>query len=141
MGYELKTKLNDGDVKEFLDSVENDKRRQDAFQMLDMMKSITGEDPKMWGSSIIGFGTYHYVYASGQEGDWMAAGFSPRKTALTLYIMAGFPRFEELMKDLGTYKTGKSCLYIKKLEDVNLDILKKLIKESYEFTIENNQGC
>lgn len=139
--YELKTKVNDADVVEFLKSVENDKRREDAFRVLDIMTEVTGEEPKMWGKSIIGFGSYHYVYASGQEGDWMATGFSPRKQSMSLYIMAGFPKFEELMKDLGKYKTGKSCLYINKLEDVDEGVLKKLIKLSYDHTIETNRGC
>ncbi len=139
--YELKTKINDGDVGAFLKSVDNKKRREDALRMLDIMTEVTGQEPKMWGKSIVGFGTYHYVYASGQEGDWMATGFSPRKQSLTLYIMAGFPRFGELLKDLGKYTTGKSCLYIKRLEDVNLDVLKDLIRLSYEHTISTNKGC
>ena len=139
MVYKLNTKLNDGDVRQFLNSVENEKRRVDAFQVLDMMSEVTGEEPKMWGSSIIGFGSYHYVYASGQDSDWMATGFSPRKTALTLYIMAGFPKFEELLDKLGKYKHGKSCLYINKLEDVDEVILRKLIKLSFDWTIKNNK--
>jgi hypothetical protein len=139
--YEPKTKLNDSDVEAFLSTIADDKRREDAFRVLDIMSECTREEAKMWGSSIIGFGSYHYVYASGQEGDWMAAGFSPRKTALTLYIMAGFPRFDELMKKLGKYRTGKSCLYIKKLEDVDVDVLKELITASYRHTVENNEGC
>ena len=139
--YELKTKVNDGDVRAFLESVEHDKRREDALRMLDIMSEVTGEEAKMWGKSIVGFGTYHYVYASGQEGDWMAAGFSPRKQSLTLYIMAGFPRFEALMKNLGKYTTGKSCLYIKKLEDVDEKVLRGLIRASYEHVKRTNKGC
>ena len=139
--YELKTKVNDGDVRAFLESVDHDKRREDALRMLDIMSEVTGEEPKMWGKSIVGFGTYHYVYASGQEGDWMAAGFSPRKQSLTLYIMAGFPRFEALMKELGKYTTGKSCLYIKKLEDVDEKVLRDLIRASHEHVKRTNKGC
>jgi hypothetical protein len=129
--YELKTKVNDADVLEFLNSVENTKRRQDSFAILDIMSEITGEEPKMWGKSIVGFGSYHYVYASGQEGDWMAIGFSPRKQSLTLYIMSGFKAYDELLAKLGKYKTGKSCLYINKLEDVDEGVLRELIRESF----------
>jgi hypothetical protein len=94
------------------------------------MKQVTKSEPKMWGSSIVGFGTYHYKYESGREGDWFITGFSPRKQNLTLYIMGGFARYDELMKQLGKHKTGKSCLYIKYLADVDLPTLKKLIQES-----------
>lgn len=107
------------------------------------MEEITGEPAKMWGDSIVGFGSYHYKYASGQEGDWMLTAFSPRKQNLTLYIMPGFERYENLMKQLGKYKTGKSCLYIKKLEDVDLEVLKELIdlsvKQMREDTSNNNE--
>lgn len=127
---ELKTKMHDGDVEKFLSDVENEKRREDSFAVLALMKKITKEEPKMWGPSIVGFGTYHYTYASGREGDWMLTGFSPRKTALTVYIMAGFDRYEELMAKLGKYKTGSSCLYINKLEDVDIKVLSELIKQS-----------
>ncbi|WOK06973.1 DUF1801 domain-containing protein [Imperialibacter roseus] len=133
MAYELKTKVNDVSVEGFLDKVEDEKKRNDAFEVLKLMKEVTGEKPKMWGSSIVGFGTYRYKYASGQEGDWMITGFSPRKTSLTLYIMPGFGRYEELMQKLGKYKTGKSCLYINKLTDVDLGILKTLVKESVDY--------
>ena len=130
MAYEPKTKLNNASVNLFLESVENQQRRDDAFKICDIMSVITKEEAKMWGDSIVGFGTYHYVYKSGTEGDWMQVGFSPRKTAMTLYIMSGFTAYEGLMQNLGKYKIGKSCLYIKKLEDVDLKILKKLIRES-----------
>ena len=129
---EAKTKLNDKDPKAFIESVKDEKRKADAYEVLEIMTRITGEKPKMWGTSIIGFGSYHYKYASGREGDWMITGFSPRKTALTLYIMPGFDRYGELMGKLGKHKTGKSCLYINKLEDVNRDILVELIKHSVE---------
>ncbi len=133
MAYEAKTKLNDASVKQFLNSVENEQRRNDAFEICAIMGAITNEEPKMWGNSIVGFGTYHYVYASGTQDDWMQVGFSPRKTALTLYIMSGFSAYENLMEKLGKYKTGKSCLYIKKLEDIDIKILKKLIRESVKY--------
>lgn len=124
---ELKTKPNAASVKTFLDSIGDDKRRKDARKVLAMMKEITGEKPKMWGGSIVGFGSYHYKYASGREGDWFRAGFSPRKQALTLYLMQGFEGRGELMSKLGKYQTGKSCLYIKRLEDVDEAILRELI--------------
>ena len=129
---ELKTKKNDEDVGAFLDGIENEKRREDCRAVVEMMTEVTGEPPTMWGSSIIGFGSYHYKYASGREGDWMATGVSPRKQSLTLYVMTGFPRHDVLMKKLGKYTTGKSCLYIKKLEDVDPDVLRKLLRESFE---------
>lgn len=97
-----------------------------------MMERITGEKPKMWGSSIVGFGDVHYKYESGREGDWFGVGFSPRKTSLTLYIMPGFSEYRPLMAKLGKFKTGKSCLYINKLSDVDHDVLEELIAKSYE---------
>ena len=115
---ELKTKQTDRSVERFLNSIADEKMCRDCFTIMNMMKEITGSEPKMWGDSIIGFGTYHYVYESGREGDWFLTGFSPRKQNLTLYIMSGFEEYDELMKNLGTYKTGKSCLYIKRLEDM-----------------------
>lgn len=127
---ELKTTKNDKDPLAFLQSVENEKRKADGLVVMQMMEEITGEKPIMWGPSIVGFGSYHYKYASGHEGDWMITGFSPRKQALTLYIMPGFDRYENLMSQLGKYKTGKSCLYINKLEDVDKNILHELIVHS-----------
>ncbi len=127
---ELKTKKNSADVAAFVAGIENDQRRRDAEIVLKMMKGITRAEPAMWGDSIVGFGSYHYVYESGREGDWFLTGFSPRKQALTLYIMAGFSRYGELMEKLGSYKTGKACLYIKKMEDVDQKILRELITES-----------
>jgi hypothetical protein len=129
---ELKTKPNDDSVEAFLNKVSDPKKRQDSFALLELMKKVTGEVPKMWGDSIIGFGSYHYRYASGREGDWFLTGFSPRAQNLTLYIMAGFDRYDELLGKLGKYKTGKSCLYIKKLEDVNPSILVELVQRSAE---------
>ena len=129
---ELKTQPNDQSVHTFLNSVENDKKRQDSFTLLQLMEEVTGAAPKMWGDSIVGFGSYHYKYASGREGDWFLAGFSPRKQNLTLYIMAGFDEYDALLSKLGKHKTGKSCLYINKLEDVDLDTLRELVKRSVE---------
>jgi hypothetical protein len=130
--YELKTKPNEKKVTSFLKKVPDIKKRQDCFTVLKLMEDVTKQKPKMWGDSIIGFGHYHYRYASGHEGDMFLTGFSPRKQYLTLYIMSGFRAFDTLTKKLGKFKTGKSCLYIKKLEDIDLDILKKLIRQSIE---------
>jgi hypothetical protein len=130
---ELKTRQNDQDVTEFLSNVANDKRRADAFTVLQLMGEITGIEPAMWGSSIVGFGNYHYTYASGREGDWFLTGFSPRKQALTLYIISGFAQYDHLMKRLGKFKIGKSCLYIKKLEDIDLNVLRELIQASIRY--------
>jgi hypothetical protein len=127
---ELKTRQNDQSVEKFLNGVADKKARQDCFTILEIMKQITKTEPKMWGSSIVGFGAYHYKYESGREGDWFLTGFSPRKQSLTLYIMAGFERYDELLQKLGKHKTGKSCLYIKSLDDINLATLKKLIQQS-----------
>ena len=133
---ELKTKVNDGDVEVYLNSIELEKKRQDSFAILELTKEVTGEEPKMWGSSIVGFGSYHYKGKSGREGDWFLTGFAPRKQSLTLYIMAGFSEYEELLNKLGKHKTGKSCLYVKKIEDINLSVLKELVKQSAEYIAE-----
>lgn len=127
---ELKTKKTKASVAAFLNKIADAQRRKDCQTVLDLMKLATGEEPKMWGDSIVGFGSYHYRGASGREGDWPIIGFSPRKTDLTLYIMAGFQDFESLMAKLGKFKTGKSCLYLKKLDDVEIPVLKKLIAKS-----------
>ncbi len=129
---ELKTKRNKGDVEAFLNSLPDEKKRQDSFAILDLMKQVTGEEPEMWGDSIIGFGSYHYKYASGRDGDWFVTGFSPRKQNLTLYIMAGFDNYDQLLGKLGKHSIGKSCLYVKKTEDVDMDVLKELVKQSVE---------
>ena len=128
----VKTTPNEKSVSEFLESVENEKKKQDSHKILEMMEDITGEEPVMWGPSIIGFGSYHYKYASGREGDWMKVGFSPRKQNMTLYIMDGFKNYEPLLEKLGKHKTGKSCLYINKIEDVDQEVLKQLVKESVD---------
>jgi hypothetical protein len=126
----LKTKQTDESVEEFLNRIPDAERRQDCFAITKLMEEITGHKPRMWGPSIVGFGSYHYKYASGREGDWMVTGFSPRKKDLTLYIMMGFEKHQELMKELGKHSVGKSCLYIKRLSDIHLPTLKKLIKTS-----------
>lgn len=127
---EIKTKPTDRSVEQFLNTIPNEQKRRDCFTLLEIMKRITQSEPKMWGESIIGFGDYHYKYASGREGDWFVVGFSPRKQSLTLYSMADYEQHHELMKTLGKHKTGKSCLYIKRLEDIHLPTLEKLIEEA-----------
>lgn len=127
---ELKTKATKASVMKFLEGVENEQRRADALKMLELMLKITKREARMWGSSMVGFGSYHYKYASGREGDWLLTGFSPRKNDLTVYIMNGFSSYSDLMSKLGKYKTGKSCLYIKKLEDIDLKVLSQLIRKS-----------
>ena len=127
---EIKTQKNDADVVAFLNGIENEQRRKDSFALLNLMTEITGEQPVMWGDSIIGYGTYHYHYASGREGDWMKVGFSPRKQALTLYLSYGFEEKQDLLERLGKHKTGKACLYIKKLENVDRDVLREMIQET-----------
>ncbi len=127
---EMKTKRNDQSVEAFLNGIADEKMRQDCFTVLNLMKQVTGAEPKMWGPSIVGFGDYHYKYESGREGDWFLTGFSPRKQNLTLYIMPGFARYDEIMKKLGKHKTGKSCLYIKKIDDIDLSALEELVKQS-----------
>ena len=129
---DLKTKPNSQSVATFIDAVENESKRQDAHHLLHIMQEVTGEEPMMWGDSIVGFGTYHYVYESGREGDWMLAGFSPRKQNLTVYLMGGFDNQQELLKKLGKVKSSVSCLYVKKLSDIDLDVLKEMIKLSVE---------
>lgn len=126
---ELKTQKNDASVEAFLHTVDEN-RREDCFALLKLMEEVTGAEAKMWGSAIVGFGSYHYKYASGREGDWMITGFSPRKQNLTLYIMAGFDRYDELLAKLGKHSIGKSCLYIKRLADVDTDVLRQLVEAS-----------
>lgn len=127
---ELKTRPNEASVEDFINSVKDETKRKDSRIIADLMAEITGEEPKMWGPSIVGFGTYHYKYASGREGDWMRIGFSPRKQNLTLYIMDGFDKYDELLSSLGKYKTGKSCLYVNKLADIDMKVLRRLVKAS-----------
>ena len=135
---ELKTKRNKGDVEAFLNSLPDEKKQRDSFIILELMKQVTGTEPEMWGESIIGFGSYHYKYESGREGDWFLVGFSPRKQNLTLYIMAGFDEYGHLLGKLGKHTTGKGCLYIKKMEDVNQDVLKELVRKSAKHMEKSN---
>lgn len=128
-----KTIENDGDVLAFIESVDNEKRKEDAKVLLKLMTEITGFPAKMWGTSLIGFDSYHYKYDTGREGDMLKVGFSPRKSNLAVYIMPGFDRYDELMSRLGKYKTGKSCLYINKLADVDMAVLSELIKKSFQY--------
>ncbi|PKN95399.1 MAG: hypothetical protein CVU44_01570 [Chloroflexi bacterium HGW-Chloroflexi-6] len=127
---ENKTQKTNASVIDFLNSIPDEKKRQDCLTVFEIMRQVTGLEPKMWGASIVGFGDVHYKYASGREGDWFKVGFSPRKQNLTLYIMDGFPRYQSLLADLGKHKTGVSCLYINKLADVNLDVLREMIAQS-----------
>jgi hypothetical protein len=129
---ELKTKPTGDTVRTFLDGIEDEERRRDCRELAKLMTRTTGSPPKMWGTGIVGFGTYHYTYDSGREGDWFLAGFSPRKQDLTLYVMAGFQEFPALMKRLGKYKTGKSCLYVKRLSDIDAGVLDALVRGSVE---------
>jgi hypothetical protein len=126
-----KTVPNTNSVTDFLQAIPEEQKRKDCFVLLELMKEITNEPPVMWGPSIIGFGNYHYKYDSGREGDMLLTGFSPRSQNLSLYIMAGFKRYEDLMSRLGKHKTGKSCLYIKRLSDINIEVLKELIASSF----------
>jgi len=130
---ELKTKVNKASVDKFLKSIKDEQKREDCYKILDIMKKAAKAEPKMWGTSIVGFGSYHYKYASGREGEWMLTGFSPRKQNLTLYIMSGFDEYDGLLKKLGKHATGKSCLYIKRLEDVDTKVLKELVAKSVKY--------
>jgi len=131
--YELKTKENDNSVIEFIESVENLKKREDAYKLLDIFTEATGYEAKMWGPSIIGFGSYHYKYASGHEGDAPLVGFSPRKAKISLYFAPGDTERDELLKNLGKHTTGKACVYINKVADIDVEVLKVLIKQSVKF--------
>lgn len=128
---ELKTQKNDASVEAFLHTVD-EKRRDDCFALLELMGEVTDAPAKMWGTSIVGFGEYHYKYASGREGEWMIIGFSPRKQNLTLYLMSGFDGYDKLLGKLGKHSVGKSCLYIKRLSDVDTDVLRQLVEVSVE---------
>ena len=127
---ENKTKATNKSVTKFLNGIADVQRRADCFALLELMQKATRAEPKMWGSAIVGVGDYHYKYESGRENDWFTIGFSPRKQNLTLYSMGGFTQFEELLSKLGKHKLGKGCLYINKLDEVNVPTLKKLIGES-----------
>ena len=127
---ELKTKLNDASVTDFLNKIKNEDQRKDSFEILKIMQQVTKQEPKMWGSSIIGFGNVHLKYASGRELDWFTLGFSPRKANTTLYLTGGLESYTDLLSKLGKHKTGGGCLYITKLKDVDIKVLKEIIKQS-----------
>ena len=127
---ELKTKPNEQSVDEFLQRVDDEAKRRDSYIILGLMEEVTGAKARMWGDSIIGFGSYHYKYASGREGEWFLTGFSPRKRNLTLYIMSGFTEYDGLLRRLGKFKIGKSCLYVNRLEDIDLSTLRELVETS-----------
>ena len=128
----MKTIKNQDSVSAFIDKVEDEQKREDCRTLMKIMRRITGSQAAMWGSSIVGFGSYHYRYASGREGDFFLTGFSPRKQNLTVYVMPGFSQYGSLMQKLGKHKLGKSCLYMKKLEDVDVQVLTSLIDESVQ---------
>lgn len=130
MVYKIKTKVQDTNVSDFLNSIEDSQKREDSFQLLEIFTKLSWEEAKIWWDAIVGFWTYHYKYASGQEWDWMRTWFSPRKTGLSIYIMPGynFNEIQNLLDKLGTFKNGKSCLSIKKLTDINIQILEKIIQ-------------
>lgn len=133
--HELKTKKTNASVEDFLNSVENAERREDGFRVLEMFKRLTGERPKMWGPAIIGFGDQKYKYPDGREMDWMVTGFSPRKQNLTLYVVCGSPKQPELLAKLGKHSTSVSCLYIKRLSDVDEKVLEAVVKDAYKYTV------
>jgi hypothetical protein len=119
-----------GEVTGFIDGIENETRREDGRALLGLMRKVTGEEPKLWGPSMVGFGTYHYRYASGREGDYFKVGFAPRKSNITLYLMSGMVGYDDLLATLGPHKAGKSCIYIKRLDDLDYDVLVTLIERS-----------
>jgi hypothetical protein len=132
---ELKTKQTNADVTEFINTfADTEQKRNDSFALLKLMQDITGFEPRMWGESMIGFGSYHYKSErSSQQGDWLLVGFSPRKAAISLYVYTGLKEHEHLLKDLGKFKIGKACIYIKKLSDINQEVLVKMIRETIGF--------
>ncbi|WP_371018425.1 DUF1801 domain-containing protein [Pseudalkalibacillus sp. JSM 102089] len=131
--YELKTKETDYSVIEFIESVDHPKKREDGYRLLDLFTETTGYEAKMWGPSIIGFGSYHYKYATGHEGDAPLVGFSPRKAKISLYLAQGEPEREEALERLGKHTTGKACVYVNKLADIDLGVLKELIDQSVDY--------
>lgn len=131
--YELKTKENDNSVLEFIEAVDSPKKREDAYRLLDIFTETTGYPAKMWGPSIIGFGSYHYKYDSGHEGDAPLVGFSPRKAKISLYFATGDMDREKLLQEFGKHTSGKACVYINKVADIDVDVLKALISQSVKF--------
>ncbi|WP_044022166.1 DUF1801 domain-containing protein [Bacillus sp. SG-1] len=137
--YELKTKENDSNVIEFIEAVENPRKREDAYILLDIFTETTGFEAKMWGPSIIGFGSYHYKYKTGHEGDAPLVGFSPRKAKISLYFATGDPDRERLLERFGKHTSGKACVYINKVADIDVEVLKELIRQSVDFLKETYQ--
>ncbi len=138
---ELKTKVTDQSVDDFLASLENEDRREDCYRVLELLRDVTGVGPKMWGESIVGFGSYEYKYASGREGEWMVTGFSPRKSNLTIYILPGLlDEQEDILERLGKHTHSKSCLYLKKLDDVDSEVLRELVEDGIE-RLRQTEGC
>lgn len=137
---ELKTKPHDGDVDAFLEGIEDETKRADCRELVATMGEITGAPAKLWGPSMVGFGSYHYVYESGREGDWFEVGFAPRKRDLSLYVMSGFTGHEKLMAKLGKHKTGKACLYVKRLDDIDRDVLRELFERSVAYVRKTYPG-
>ena len=135
---QLKTQLSDDSVEEYLSRLDDPRKREDCFVLLQMMREVTGEEPAMWGGTIVGFGFYKYRYNSGRRGQWFITGFAPRKRDLTVYIMPGFDAYQPLMQRLGKHKTGKSCLYLNKLEAIDLPTLRELVSRSVADMRENN---
>jgi len=133
MAYEQKTKETDNSVVEFIENVDSLKKREDAFKLVDIFTETTGFEARMWGPSIIGFGSYHYKYESGHEGDAPLVGFSPRKAKISLYFAPGVTNREKLLKDFGKHTTGKGCVYINKVADIDIEVLKTLITQSVQF--------
>jgi len=129
---QAKTQENEGSVEAFLSRVEPESKRQDSFDLMQIFQEVTGEVPRMWGESIVGFGKYTLTYASGKKADWPLTGFSPRKQNITVYVNTGFDEYEGLLKSMGKYTTSKVCLYFKKLEDVDEASLRKIVKDSAE---------
>ena len=132
MAQENKTQPSAASVESFLDTIEDEKKRADAYQLLDLFKDVTGDPPVMWGDSIIGFGLYKYHYKSGRSGEFLRTGFSPRKRNFSIYIMHGFEGADNLMGKLGKHKTGRSCLYVNKLADIDMSVLRKLVELDVE---------
>lgn len=135
----LKTSFTDEDVASFIESVDNEQKRKDSYALISLMEKATGEKAKMFGPTIVGFGQYHYKYDSGHEGDAPLLGFSPRKAAISLYVYSGGKQQDELLKSLGKYKMGKACIYVKKLSDIDVDVLEDMMKDSIQFTSEKYQ--
>lgn len=130
---ELKTKKNDASVQQYLDAIDDSQRKSDCLKIHKLMQNVSGYEGSMWGDSMVGYGSYHYKYESGCEGDWFLVGFANRKKSISIYIMSGFSRYDDLLANLGKHKTGKSCLYINKLDDIDEEILKELIESSIKF--------